>query len=186
MTAMKPRQAILDQVTYLFEPGGFIIPAEDKDITGPLDLCGKTVTALQGSQDLGIVEKFSAECVKAGNSEINISVFTDKNGAVMAVESGRADANVGARMSHSFAVKNSKNKLKIARYIFQGAPLGITMPKETRVGACDPCRRPSEWSLTAPTTPSSRSTRCRPRRLWIVRRLTLRPCVSSLGSTTAP
>ncbi len=92
MTDTAARQAKYDFVDYFLTGQGIVVPeGNPKNIKGVTDMCGLNVAALEGSTQVGLLEKFNSdEC--AGDPIIVAALATDAD-AMLQVLSGRADAS---------------------------------------------------------------------------------------------
>ncbi|NQX28059.1 transporter substrate-binding domain-containing protein [Microbacteriaceae bacterium VKM Ac-2854] len=66
--------------------------------------CGTTIATLQGGTAEKVLTQASTDCETAGNKAITINTFTDQNTAVLAVQSGRADAAFSSQIPLSYYV----------------------------------------------------------------------------------
>lgn len=89
------RQKQVDFVDYLSIQSGVVVNAKDKKkYTSQNDLCGKTVGGTKGSVAITIAQDFSAECKDAGMKPVKISEFEDGATGLLALRSGRSDAQI--------------------------------------------------------------------------------------------
>jgi polar amino acid transport system substrate-binding protein len=67
--------------------------------------CGHTIATLQGGTAQTVLTTASKACTAAGKKPIAISLFADQNTAILAVESGRADAAFSSQILLTYYVK---------------------------------------------------------------------------------
>jgi len=90
------RAKSVDMVLYQKGASGIVVPkANPSHIKGPDDLCGKTVSAVNGGTELREVQETDKSCQSAGKQKINILVSADRASALRELQNGRVDAFVG-------------------------------------------------------------------------------------------
>jgi len=102
-------------IEYLQGRPGIVTPAAEP-VEAMLDLCGATVAYLDGSNAwAAIFDTLDGRCVEAGEPNVERLPLADINAAILAVESGRADAaGVGA---HQSAYTAQERPEKFSNYI---------------------------------------------------------------------
>lgn len=86
------RRAVVDFVDYLENSLGLIVRKDSADSIDPVDLCGHTLVATQGTGPLSFGRTYSKEqCVAKGKPEITFEVFADSAGTLLALGNGRGD-----------------------------------------------------------------------------------------------
>jgi polar amino acid transport system substrate-binding protein len=75
------------------------------DIKERQDMCGHTVAVLAGSVEEAAVADTNAECSSAGKDSITIQKYGDQSAANLAVQSSRAEINVGSTSTLTYVVK---------------------------------------------------------------------------------
>src|SRR4051794_26637188 len=102
------RAKIVDFVPYSQDGMGLLIrkgtPALDVN-----DLCGRTLDLTQGSAQVGIAERLSADCVKSGKRAITFQMYPNSADTYLALANGRGDGFMIGRASGVYiAQKNEK------------------------------------------------------------------------------
>lgn len=129
-TDTKEREATVDFVTYFSagsqwaqKPGAGIDPA---------NACGKKV-AVQATtyQDTDELPAKSKACTDAGNPAIEIIPFDGQDAATNAVVLGQADAMSADSPVTAYAIKQTGGKLEAAGEIFDAAPYGWPVAKDS-------------------------------------------------------
>jgi polar amino acid transport system substrate-binding protein len=84
-----------------------IVPTGNpKGIKGLDAACGHTVAVLAGAPTYqGLINDASSACAKAGNKKINMSTFKTADEALLAVNAGRADAELDSSILQSYRVQ---------------------------------------------------------------------------------
>jgi polar amino acid transport system substrate-binding protein len=87
------REQTYDMVPYLADHYEFASLATSPAIgTSITDLCGLTISTVAADSSIAVLQADSATCTSHGNKAITVTTFPDQGSAVLAVESGRADA----------------------------------------------------------------------------------------------
>jgi polar amino acid transport system substrate-binding protein len=105
------RAKIVDFVPYSQDGMGLLIrrgtPALDVN-----DLCGRTLDLTQGSAQIGIAERLSADCTKSGKQAITFQMYPNSADTYLALANGRGDCFMIGRASGVYiAQKNDKLEL---------------------------------------------------------------------------
>lgn len=110
--------------TTLLVPGG---NPEDLSLE---TICGRLVGVLKGSSEEAVVlPKWNADCVAAGDPEIEISTFPAAADAVLALTSGRVEATVSALPPAVYAAEQSDGALEALDLNFEPSVWGLAFPK---------------------------------------------------------
>lgn len=106
------RHAALDIVdaakvvfTVLHKPGGSFDPTNIKNI------CGKTITAQAGTYTISLMEWLTTYCQAQGLPKVSSLVLPDKSSELLAIKSGRADADIDESAVLSAIAKESNGEL---------------------------------------------------------------------------
>lgn len=97
-------QKNLDFIDVFIMRTGFLFPVSGDDITQTQDVCGKTVALQEGSPPvLNALKAIDQACIDGGNEATVHVPLADKNAAILAVKSGRAEimATSPATMVHT-------------------------------------------------------------------------------------
>lgn len=85
------RQKIVKMIPYI-RTSQAILTAKDSQIASMADLCGRSVSVLQGSAQLKVVSAQSETCTAEGKSAVQIQSFDTQPIAVRALENGSVEA----------------------------------------------------------------------------------------------
>ncbi|TDD09436.1 ABC transporter substrate-binding protein [Nonomuraea deserti] len=95
MTDNAERQGKLSFVDYVRAGAGLLVKkGNPAGISGPDDLCGKTVSVVDNGSSLALAEQYDADCEKAGEGGVTILKFPGDQEALLQVGGGRAQANI--------------------------------------------------------------------------------------------
>lgn len=95
-------------------------------------LCGKTVSTVQGSTQLALVEEASAKCVAAGKPALQNLQYAQPSDARLQVQSGRVAAFLGNSPVMVYLAKTAGDgKIfdVVQGHVYQPVPLGIGVAK---------------------------------------------------------
>jgi polar amino acid transport system substrate-binding protein len=129
-TDSKEREQAVDFVTY-FSAGSLWAQPAGKGID-PENACGKKV-AVQATtvQETDELPARSKKCTDAGQPAITIVPFDSQDAATNAVVLGQADAMSADSPVTLYAIKQTKGKLEKAGQIFDSAPYGWPVAKNS-------------------------------------------------------
>ena len=129
-TDTKEREETVDFVTYF--SAGIAVGAAPGAPVDPNNACGKKVavqaTTTQETEELPAKSK---ACTDAGKPPIEIVPFDGQDAATNAVVLGQADAMSADSPVTSYAIKQSNGKLEAAGEIFDSAPYGWPVRKDS-------------------------------------------------------
>ncbi|MCU1475815.1 MAG: amino acid transporter [Subtercola sp.] len=121
---------LAEYVVFLVEKGN------PKGVTSLDTTCGKTIATLQGGTAETVLKQASTDCQTAGKPAVVINTFADQNTAVLAVQSGRADAAFSSQIPLSYFVEtdptlelagtnqlNGFPKFYVGAYALKGSPV---------------------------------------------------------------
>ncbi|MGV0812702.1 ABC transporter substrate-binding protein [Mycolicibacterium boenickei] len=129
-TDSKEREQQVDFVTY-FQAGSAWAQRAGAGIN-PDDACGKKIAVQTATvQDTEELPVRNEECVKAGKPAIQVVKFDDQTAATSAVMLGQADAMSADSPVIAYAIKQSDGKLEAAGEIFDSAPYGWAVQKNS-------------------------------------------------------
>lgn len=133
ITDTKKREQLVDFVTY-FSAGVQWAQRPGSDID-PKNACGKRIAVkaqtIQATDEL--VGKNKA-CVDAGKRKIEIFEYIDQEAVNEAVIVGKVDAMTADSPVTAYAIKESGGKLEAAGALFDAAPYGIAVKKDSVLG----------------------------------------------------
>lgn len=124
------RQKVVDFVDYYLAGTSFFTKASGgTDVTGLVDLCGKTVSVESGTTELTDAKGQSAKCTKAGKPKVTVLVYPTQSAANLALASGRAALSMADSPVAEYQVKQSNGTFKITGQAYGTAPYGLALPK---------------------------------------------------------
>lgn len=131
-TDNKKREQAVDFVTYFSAGTSLMVKKGNPDkITGPNDLCGRTVAVEKGTVQVDDAAAKSKACTQAGKPAITAQVYPDQNAANLAIQSGRAVAVLADSPVIAYAVKQSNGQFETVGQSYDTAPYGIAIPKSS-------------------------------------------------------
>jgi polar amino acid transport system substrate-binding protein len=129
-TDTKPRQKVVDFVTYFSAGTAFYVKAQGGPTISTLaDLCGHSVAVESGTTQQMDATAQKTKCKAAGKPSVKVSVFPDQNAANLAVSSGRAQVGMADSPVAAYIVKKSNGQFKLTGKVYGTAPYGIAIPK---------------------------------------------------------
>src|SRR4051812_1107056 len=131
-TDTKEREATVDFVTYFNAGTSFYTKAQGGPTVNTLaDLCGRKVAAEKGTTQADDAAAQSKKCKAAGKPAVTVQVYPDRNGANLALSSGRGDVGMADSPVAAYLVKKSNGQFKISGQTYGEAPYGIAIPKKS-------------------------------------------------------
>ena len=104
------RQKQLDFVDYATDSYGILLPKGNPDnITSIQDLAGKTVAVQSGTAQVGELQKLAKTFATAGKPKLTILQFPQDSDALLAVTSGKAQAQMDDQSVAAYTVKTFDN-----------------------------------------------------------------------------
>jgi len=129
-TDTKEREQTVDFVTYFSAGTSFYVKAQGgPDISSLADLCGTKVAVEKGTTQADDANAQTKKCTAAGEKPVSVSVFTDQNGANLAISSGRAQVGMADSPVAAYIAKKSNGQFKVVGKNYGTAPYGIAIPK---------------------------------------------------------
>lgn len=107
----KVREKTFDILDYNKTGQNFLFRTDGPHINTLTQACGRTIAVDQGSASIGFVQGVSKKCTAAGHPAIHLETFPSQNAAVLAVQSGRADATSNDSETNGFVAVRSGGKL---------------------------------------------------------------------------
>lgn len=133
MTDNPERQAKVTFVDYVQAGAGMLVKAGNPaGVTGPDDLCGKTVSVVDNGSSMELAETYAGDCEKDGKKGLDILKFPGDQEALLQVSNGRAQATITDYVVA--ASKAADPKLKVEALVLEGTenPWGIGMKPENK------------------------------------------------------
>jgi polar amino acid transport system substrate-binding protein len=143
LTDTGPREKQFTLIDFQHAGQEFLVKSGNPDkISSLADTCGKPIAVEQGGTPVALLQTQSSKCTKAGKAAVTISQFPTANQALLAVESGRADATISDYTKTGYQVQHSNHELQEAGSPFGDTPAGWGIPKGSAlvkplVGAID-------------------------------------------------
>lgn len=127
------RRENFDFVNYLY--AGIQWAQQPGDDIDPNDPCGLTVAVQRTTvSETDDVRPKSEACVDAGLEPISVLSYDTSDNAALALLMGRVDAFSADSPVTSWAVNRSNNKMETTGELFDAAPYGWAVPKDSELG----------------------------------------------------
>ncbi|GGB28280.1 ABC transporter substrate-binding protein [Flexivirga endophytica] len=135
MSDTKERQQKVSFVDYVQAGAAMQVRKGNPDrLSGPSDLCGRTVSVVDNGSSLAVAEGYNKDCVKAGKRKIKILRFTGDQDALLALKSGRANTNITDYVVAASHAADPKQKLDVVPLKGTESLWGIAMnPAEKKL-----------------------------------------------------
>jgi len=129
------REQIVDFVDYYNFGTMLLVKKGNPEAVQSLETaCGKTVSTVQGSTQIKLVDDMSAACVKAGKPPIQALQFAQPADARLQVQNGRVAAFLGNSPIMIYLAKTAGDGTMfdvVAGHEYQQIPVGIAVPKSS-------------------------------------------------------
>lgn len=134
MTVTKERQETNDFVSSAKDSYGILVrKGQGKDFQEQTDLCGKTITGLRGSEVETWGDQLDQACSAAGKPSVNMLVFDSGTQALLAVQSGRAEATSAQVAQLLYYAKQSPADYEVDEEItYSNGFVGFAVSKDNR------------------------------------------------------
>ena len=127
------RRESFDFVDFLY--AGIQWARQTDSAVDPNDACGLTVSVQRTTvSETDDVRPKSDACVEAGKEPITVLSFDTADNAALAALVGRADAYSADSPVTAWAVERSGGDLELVGEMFDAAPYGIAVPKDSELG----------------------------------------------------
>lgn len=124
------REKTLDMVSYLADHYEFMYLATHAPIGHQTsDLCGLTISTVAADSSIPILQGYSTDCTNAGKPAINVTTFADQGAAVLAVQSGQADATTATVTNLGYVSVQNPGKFHLGGPSFDYVYIGIATKK---------------------------------------------------------
>lgn len=130
-TDTRERERTVDFVTYFRAGTSFYKRRGAEDVGTIEDLCGRSVAVERGTTQATDVQAQSRRCEADGRDRINLQVYTDQNGANLAIQSGRAEIGMADSPVADYIVLQSNGMFESTGEPYGVAPYGIAIPKDS-------------------------------------------------------
>ncbi|MEV4803981.1 ABC transporter substrate-binding protein [Nonomuraea sp. NPDC049421] len=126
MSDTPERREQLTFVDYVKAGAGLIVKkGNPAKISGPKDLCGKTVSVVDNGSSLQLAEGYSADCEKAGEKAVELLKFPGDQEALLQVTGGRAQASITDYVVAAYKVPDEKLGIEAKALEGTESPWGI-------------------------------------------------------------
>jgi polar amino acid transport system substrate-binding protein len=124
------REKTLDMVSYLADHYEFMTLASKPALgTKVTALCGLTISTVAADSSIAVLQKDSKTCTSAGKSAITVSTFADQGSAVLAVQSGQADATTATVTNLGYVASQAKGTFRLGGPKYNYVYIGIATTK---------------------------------------------------------
>ena len=134
-TDTEERRENFDFVNYLYAGIQWSQPTSTSEQVDPANPCGLTVAVQRTTvSETDDVRPKSQACVDNGEEEIEILSYDTSDNAAIAALTGRADAFSADSPVTAYAVNRSDGKLELVGDMFEAAPYGMAVNKDSDYG----------------------------------------------------
>ena len=134
-TDTEERRENFDFVNYLYAGIQWAQPTSTSEQVDPANPCGLTVAVQRTTvSETDDVRPKSQACVDNGEEEIEILSYDTSDNAAIAALTGRADAFSADSPVTAYAVNRSDDKLELIGDMFEAAPYGMAVKKDSDYG----------------------------------------------------
>ncbi|MDR7221238.1 transporter substrate-binding domain-containing protein [Aminobacter aminovorans] len=106
----KKREQILNFINYTTLGLVVLTRENNTSINGLMDLCGKSVSRINGDVfGPWVEEKLQPKCQAAGKEKIDVRTYPDPNAALLAVKSGSVDSEITGLVSATTVLNSKEN-----------------------------------------------------------------------------
>lgn len=126
----KAREKTFDMVSYLADHYEFMSLASKPAIgTKTTALCGLTISTVAADSSIPVLDHDSQICTRAGKKAVTVKTFADQGSAVLAVESGQADATTATVTNLGYVKTQSPGKFRLDGPRYNYVYIGIATKK---------------------------------------------------------
>lgn len=124
------REKTFDMVSYLADHYEFMTLASKPALgTSVTALCGLTISTVAADSSIPVLNADSKVCAAHHKAAITVTTFPDQGSAVLAVESGRADATTATVTNLGFVASRSPGKFRLDGPKYNYVYIGIATKK---------------------------------------------------------
>lgn len=133
MSDTAERQQKVTFIDYVQAGAGMLVAAGNpKNIGGAEQLCGLTVSVVDNGSSLALAEQYAADCAAKGKPKLELLRFPGDQDALLALKSGRADANITDYVVAAFKASDASQKIEAIDLPGTESPWGIAMNPEQK------------------------------------------------------
>lgn len=109
------REKVVTFVTNHYDTNSFMVSASSsiKSLNGLASLCGRSIAVETGSVEAFSVQDEQKKCSASGRPAMNIQTYEEQAQANLALETGRAQVDVGATDSLAYTIQTAPGKFKL-------------------------------------------------------------------------
>jgi polar amino acid transport system substrate-binding protein len=129
-----PRLKQIDIVTYYNVGTGFAVPKSSSlKITKATDLCGKSISVIEGSAFIEQLKGVDPACKKAGKANVNVVSFPSDSAAELAVSSGRDQVYSSSEDQLSWLIQQTAHQFVLQTLNYLPTPEGVGIAKKAGI-----------------------------------------------------
>lgn len=125
------RMKVVDMVSYYSAGTAWAVPAGNPLKITPDNACGHKVAVQKDTVQVDDVTARSKQCTAAGKPAITLEQYTLQSDVTSAVVTGKDDAELADSPVIAYAVKQTGGKLEQVGDVYDSAPYGIVVPKNS-------------------------------------------------------
>ncbi|WP_197275173.1 transporter substrate-binding domain-containing protein [Luteipulveratus halotolerans] len=135
MTDNAERQQKVTFVDYVSAGAAYLVKkGNPAGIRTPADVCGKTVSVVDNGSSLELATTYDKQCKTAGKPKVTILKFPGDQDALLAMTSGRAQANITDYVVAAYRAGDPKTDSEAVPIACTESPWGIAMnPQEKQL-----------------------------------------------------
>ena len=124
------REKTLDMVSYLADHYEFMTLASRPPLARSITaLCGLTISTVAADSSIPVLHADSHFCTTKGKKPITVTTFPDQGSAVLAVQSGRADATTATVTNLGYVATQAPGKYRLGGPRYNYVYIGIATKK---------------------------------------------------------
>ena len=129
-----PRLKQIDIVTYYNVGTGFAVPKSSSlKITKATDLCGKSISVIEGSAFIEQLKGVDPACKTAGKANVNVVSFPSDSAAELAVSSGRDQVYSSSEDQLSWLIQQTAHQFVLQTLNYLPTPEGVGIAKKAGI-----------------------------------------------------
>jgi polar amino acid transport system substrate-binding protein len=125
------RMKQVDMVSYYSAGTAWAVPQGNPQGITPDNACGKKVAVQKDTVQATDVTARSKKCTAAGKPAITLEQYTLQSDVTSAVVTGKDDAELADSPVIAYAIKQTNGKLQQVGDVYDSAPYGIVVPKNS-------------------------------------------------------
>jgi polar amino acid transport system substrate-binding protein len=125
------RMKQVDMVSYYSAGTAWAVPQGNPQGITPDNACGRKVAVQKDTVQATDVTARSKKCTAAGKPAITLEQYTLQSDVTSAVVTGKDDAELADSPVIAYAIKQTNGKLQQVGDVYDSAPYGIVVPKDS-------------------------------------------------------